>query len=223
MDGSCQEQPLPGRQSYMIPIARIAPLPAWRTPEEDLKNLAASIRQNGLMQPVYVARQQEGYRLITGARRLQACRMLGFSCIEAFVLPETEDGCFWTLVENGGTGGKRADMRRALLRGALQAGMDGDALARRLRVDRTDIARAADGGKENRSVPATAENGGRTGRVLALALDPRLYINGLKRLLKPLRNRGQVPVLTIREGAEEMEVRIVIRRPGGEEETHRPA
>ena len=110
-----------------------------------------------------------------------------------------------------------------LLRGALQAGMDGDALACRLRVDQADIARAADGGKENRSVSATAENGGRTGRVLALALDPRLYINGLKRLLKPLRDRGQVPVLTIREGAEEMEVRIVIRRPGGEEETHRPA
>ena len=39
MDGSCQEQPLPGRKSYMIPIARIAPLPAWRTPEEDLKAL----------------------------------------------------------------------------------------------------------------------------------------------------------------------------------------
>ena len=46
--------------------------------ENELKGLAESIRENGILQPISVRRNQEGnYELISGERRLKASRMVG--------------------------------------------------------------------------------------------------------------------------------------------------
>lgn len=68
---------------------------------EAVEELAKSIAALGLLQPVVVVARQDGYRLVAGARRLQACRSLGWGEIPAVVfgegdLPESTG----TLVEN---------------------------------------------------------------------------------------------------------------------------
>lgn len=66
---------------------------------EDLKN---SIQQEGLLQPVVVARQGEGYVLIAGERRLRAVKKLGWQKIPAVILDSVRDAEFLrkSLVEN---------------------------------------------------------------------------------------------------------------------------
>ena len=60
--------------------------------KEDVTLLAASIARHGLLQPVIVRRNAQAgrYALVCGARRLQACRMLGLSQIDALLLEADE-------------------------------------------------------------------------------------------------------------------------------------
>jgi len=54
--------------------------------EEPLRELAESIKEHGLLQPVLVTRLADGYRLIAGERRWRAARMAGVERI-TFRLP----------------------------------------------------------------------------------------------------------------------------------------
>ncbi|MBQ9300149.1 MAG: ParB/RepB/Spo0J family partition protein, partial [Clostridia bacterium] len=66
-----------------------------------LMELAASIRQNGLLQPVTVRPLASGYELIMGERRFRACKLLGHTHIEAFILPADDaESALLALVEN---------------------------------------------------------------------------------------------------------------------------
>lgn len=53
--------------------------------EDKLNELAASIREHGVVQPVVVTREIEGYRLVVGERRLRASRLAGLETIPALV------------------------------------------------------------------------------------------------------------------------------------------
>lgn len=53
--------------------------------EEKLKELADSIKQNGLIQPITVKLNADGYILISGERRLRAAKMIGLEKIPAYV------------------------------------------------------------------------------------------------------------------------------------------
>lgn len=56
--------------------------------DEALKALAISIRHLGLLQPITVRGiGLYRYELVSGERRLEACRQLGFTHIDAYVLP----------------------------------------------------------------------------------------------------------------------------------------
>jgi ParB family chromosome partitioning protein len=70
---------------------------------EGLKELADSIREHGLLQPLIVARAEtdEGYLLIAGERRLRAARMVGLPTIPVIVRQADERrGLEWALIEN---------------------------------------------------------------------------------------------------------------------------
>lgn len=55
--------------------------------QEALQTLAASIRENGLLQPVVVRRGENGlYQIIAGERRWRACRLAGLTEIPAVIL-----------------------------------------------------------------------------------------------------------------------------------------
>lgn len=75
--------------------------PRRRFSESDLSELAASIRCNGLIQPIVVRRIDMGYELIAGERRLRAARLCGMQEIPCIVVETTERGsAIMALVEN---------------------------------------------------------------------------------------------------------------------------
>ena len=92
------------RAVYYVPTALIKPRPypmRDQYDQEKLLALAASIRQYGLLQPVTVRWTGDGYEIVLGERRLQACVMLGFSYIDAFVLQAAErETALYSLLEN---------------------------------------------------------------------------------------------------------------------------
>ncbi|MBN1163366.1 MAG: ParB/RepB/Spo0J family partition protein [Candidatus Krumholzibacteriota bacterium] len=69
--------------------------------QKNLKELADSIRSNGVLQPVVVRRVGERYQLVVGERRFRACRMAGKNTIPALVRTiEEEDSLKLALMEN---------------------------------------------------------------------------------------------------------------------------
>lgn len=86
--------PTPGQDSrrlMRVAIADIRPNPNQPRKsfnDEGLSELAESIKQVGLIQPIVVRRTDSGYELVAGERRLRACRMLGMRELPALI----EDG-----------------------------------------------------------------------------------------------------------------------------------
>lgn len=77
-----------------IPVNRIIvnPLqPREDFDEEKLNELAESIRQKGLIQPITVKRSGEDYMLISGERRLRAVKKIGMENIAAYFFEMSED------------------------------------------------------------------------------------------------------------------------------------
>lgn len=71
-----------------IAAEKIRPNPAQprrEFDEQELRNLAQSIRINGLLQPLLVRRAADGYELVAGERRLRACRMAGMRAVPCIV------------------------------------------------------------------------------------------------------------------------------------------
>ncbi|MFZ7102976.1 MAG: ParB/RepB/Spo0J family partition protein [Peptococcaceae bacterium] len=52
---------------------------------EKLAELAASIKEHGILQPIIVRPSEEGYELVVGERRLRACKQLGLEKISAVI------------------------------------------------------------------------------------------------------------------------------------------
>jgi len=66
-----------------------------------VKELAESIRANGLLQPIMVKPTGDGYELVFGLHRLEACRRLGWKKIPALVKHISSEEAFLTgLTEN---------------------------------------------------------------------------------------------------------------------------
>lgn len=94
-----------GRRLVELPIDQINknPYQPRKTfDDEAIAELASSIRQVGLIQPLVVRRRGEGYELVAGERRLRACKLLGMK--EAPCLLEEsmmdEDSALVALIEN---------------------------------------------------------------------------------------------------------------------------
>ena len=58
--------------------------------DEALNELALSIKENGVIQPIIVQRKGEGYRIVAGERRWRAARIAGLSVIPAIVRDLTD-------------------------------------------------------------------------------------------------------------------------------------
>jgi len=71
-----------------VPVTAIRPnphQPRARIRDQDLVELAASIEAHGVIQPLIVAREGGGYRLIAGERRWRAARMAGLPTVPVIV------------------------------------------------------------------------------------------------------------------------------------------
>ena len=69
--------------------------------EDALQELADSIKENGVIQPIIVAKRGKGYRIVAGERRWRASRLAGLSVIPAIVRDLTDQQTMeQALIEN---------------------------------------------------------------------------------------------------------------------------
>ena len=69
--------------------------------DEGIKNLAASIKENGLIHPIVVRETNDGYEIIAGERRYRASKYLGLEEIEAIIVDkDDEESANLALIEN---------------------------------------------------------------------------------------------------------------------------
>ena len=90
--------------SVELPISAISRnpyQPRQAFEQNQLDELAASIGEHGVLQPVLVTEIAGGYRLIAGERRLRAAEMAGLERIPALVRSADESAQLsWALIEN---------------------------------------------------------------------------------------------------------------------------
>lgn len=76
----------------MVPVAAVTPnphQPRSSIDEQKLKELADSIKEHGLIQPLIVTQVDGGYTLIAGERRWRACRLAGLEEVPVVVKEAT--------------------------------------------------------------------------------------------------------------------------------------
>jgi len=107
-----------------IPVARVSPnphQPRQSIPEESLAELAASIREHGVIQPLVVTQLGDEYQLIAGERRWRAAQLAGLTTIPAIIKETTPQQMLeLALVENV----QRADLNPLEEAGAYRQLMD---------------------------------------------------------------------------------------------------
>jgi ParB family transcriptional regulator, chromosome partitioning protein len=88
----------------MIPVDSIAPNPLQprrRFREEGLQELAESLKEHGIVQPIIVRPEGTGYELLVGERRWRAAQMAGIRSIPAVIREAEPSECLEiALVEN---------------------------------------------------------------------------------------------------------------------------
>src|SRR5262245_63082219 len=81
-----EASPLPG--VAQVEIERIRPnphQPRQRFDDAKLRELAESVRENGILQPLLVTPTSDGYELVAGERRLRAARLAGLRQVPVVV------------------------------------------------------------------------------------------------------------------------------------------
>lgn len=132
------------RQACALPIDRVFPNPRQPRKEFDelkLMELASSIRQHGLLQPITVRAAGSGYEIVMGERRFRACELLGLTHIDAFILSvsDGESGVL-ALIENLQRENLHFFEEAEAYETLLSQGLTQDALARRLGKSASGIA-----------------------------------------------------------------------------------
>lgn len=98
------EKPRAAGQVLLIPSEMIYPNPNQPRKtfnQEELVNLAISIRMNGILQPLTVRQIDKGYELVAGERRLRASRLAGLISVPCIVVDiNTLKSAVFSLIEN---------------------------------------------------------------------------------------------------------------------------
>jgi ParB family chromosome partitioning protein len=94
----------PGRSILSLPVEAVVrnpDQPRKRFDEAKLEELAASIRQHGIVEPILVRREGGRYRILAGERRWRAAQRAGLKEVPALVREATDREAFeLALVEN---------------------------------------------------------------------------------------------------------------------------
>jgi ParB family chromosome partitioning protein len=173
--------------------------PRRRFDDPALEELAASIKEAGVLQPLLVTREGSRFRVIAGERRLRAARMAGLATVPVVVRQATHRDAFvLALVENL----QREDLNpveqaRAFQRLVDDYGMTQEEVARRVGKQRSTVANSQRLLKLAPLVLAAVEEGRLaegTARAL-LPLDPDEQEFLLDRVRKDGLNTRQVEAL----------------------------
>ncbi len=129
-----------------IRLSRIKPNPYQPRREFDreaLEELAASIRQKGVLQPVLLRPAENGYELVAGERRHRAARLAGLKTIPAIVydVESEEEMLEFSLIENVQREDLNAiDMAEAYKRLSEDCDLTQEQIAERVGKSRTTVA-----------------------------------------------------------------------------------
>ncbi len=136
-----------GRGLLLLPLEAVERNPAQprkRFDEAKLEELAASIREHGVMEPILVRREGSRYRILAGERRWRAAQRAGLKEVPALVREATERQAFeLALVENL----QRADLNAIEEAEAYDVlasdhGLTQDQIAARVGKERSTVANA---------------------------------------------------------------------------------
>lgn len=98
------EKPRSAGQVLLIPNEIIYPnpnQPRRSFDQEELVNLAISIRMNGILQPITVRETEKGYEVVSGERRLRASRLAGMHSVPCIVIDVNSfKSAIYALIEN---------------------------------------------------------------------------------------------------------------------------
>ena len=98
------DKPRSAGQVLLIPNERIFPNPDQPRKifnQEELLNLAISIRMNGLLQPITVRETEKGYEVVSGERRLRASKLAGMTVVPCIVIDvNSMKSAVFSLIEN---------------------------------------------------------------------------------------------------------------------------
>lgn len=87
-----------------LPISKIKPnagQPRKKFDEDALAELAASIKADGILQPIMVRKKDDGYEIVAGERRYQAAKIAGLKEVPALVREVSDEDVFrLALIEN---------------------------------------------------------------------------------------------------------------------------
>ena len=127
-----------------VPLTKISRNPAQPRTQFDpatIKELADSIRERGVLQPVLLRPAADGYQLVAGERRFLATREAGFSTIPAIVRPLTDrETLLIALIENIQRENLNPiDEARAYYRLATEYGLKHDEIGERVGKDRSTV------------------------------------------------------------------------------------
>jgi ParB family transcriptional regulator, chromosome partitioning protein len=126
-----------------LPVTAISPntrQPRRSFPEAGIRELAASIREVGILQPLVVRTTEGGFELIAGERRLRAAREAGLDRVPVLIRNADEnESVELALVENL----QREDLNPLETAAAYQALMDGFGLTKEQLAQRLGKSRAA--------------------------------------------------------------------------------
>jgi ParB family chromosome partitioning protein len=127
-----------------VPLAKITRNPAQPRTQFDpatIAELAASIRERGVLQPVLLRPAGDGYQLVAGERRFIATKEAGFSTIPAIVRPLTDrESLLIALIENIQRENLNPlDEARAYYRLSTEYGLQHDEIGERVGKDRSTV------------------------------------------------------------------------------------
>ncbi|MDP9212256.1 MAG: ParB/RepB/Spo0J family partition protein [bacterium] len=136
--------PQPRQEVAVADIRLPGTQPRERFAEEGIASLSASIRHHGILQPLVVSEDGDGFRLIAGERRLRAAKAAGLSHVPVFIRSDEAQRHFeLALIENL----QRSDLSpleeaQAFERLLAESELSQEGLAKRLGIGRSKIALA---------------------------------------------------------------------------------
>ena len=147
-----------------VPLAKIVRNPAQpRTQFEPsaIRELAASIRERGVLQPVLLRPAGDGFQLVAGERRFLAAREAGFNTIPAIIRPLTDrESLLIALIENIQRENLNPiDEARAYYRLATEYGLQHEEIGQRVGKDRSTVSNAIRFNNLPHEVQALMESG----------------------------------------------------------------
>lgn len=133
----------PSIEAAMVRIDALRPSPFQprSDPAESIEELARSIKQSGMLQPISVRPHGEGYEIIAGERRWRAARSLGMANVPVIVRAASDDQMLeLALIENIQREDLNAlDRAKAYDRYRRQFGLSTEDVAERVGEDRSTV------------------------------------------------------------------------------------